>query len=53
MRHRPAVALAVIATCYLMVAIDSTIVNIALPRIQQDLGFSHFGPVAELLHEGA
>ncbi|MEV0845874.1 MFS transporter [Streptomyces sp. NPDC049954] len=41
--NRPALALTVIVTCYLMVAIDSTIVNIALPSIQKALGFSPVG----------
>ncbi|MFH9861343.1 MFS transporter [Streptomyces sp. NPDC017202] len=41
--NRPALALTVIVTCYLMVAIDSTIVNIALPDIQKALGFSPVG----------
>jgi EmrB/QacA subfamily drug resistance transporter len=38
--HHPAVALAVIAASQLMVVLDVTIVNIALPQIQQSLGFS-------------
>ncbi|MFD9336567.1 MFS transporter [Streptomyces sp. NPDC060028] len=37
---RTAVALAVIAACQLMVVLDATIVNIALPHIQTDLAFS-------------
>ncbi|MFD6876570.1 MULTISPECIES: MFS transporter [unclassified Streptomyces] len=37
-RHGP--ALLVIASCQLMVVLDITIVNIALPHIQTDLGFS-------------
>ncbi|MFE7412060.1 MFS transporter [Streptomyces laurentii] len=42
MRHRdrPGVALAVIAACQLMVILDATIVNIALPHIQDALDFS-------------
>src|SRR4051812_29765793 len=36
--HRWA-ALGVIATVQLMVALDATIVNVALPTAQQDLGF--------------
>jgi hypothetical protein len=32
--HHPAVALAVIAASQLMVVLDATIVNIALPQIQ-------------------
>ncbi|MGD6742741.1 MFS transporter [Streptomyces sp. BH106] len=37
---RPGIALAVIAACQLMVVLDATIVNIALPHIQTELGFS-------------
>ncbi|MDT3727303.1 MFS transporter [Streptomyces sp. DSM 41972] len=37
---RPGVALAVIAACQLMVVLDATIVNIALPHIQNALQFS-------------
>jgi EmrB/QacA subfamily drug resistance transporter len=37
---RPGIALAVIAACQLMVVLDSTIVNIALPHIQDALKFS-------------
>lgn len=37
---RPGIALAVIAMCQLMVVLDATIVNIALPHIQTSLGFS-------------
>jgi EmrB/QacA subfamily drug resistance transporter len=36
-------ALAVIATAQLMVVLDATIVNIALPHIQRALGFSNTG----------
>ncbi|MEV1048145.1 MFS transporter [Streptomyces sp. NPDC049916] len=35
-----AMALLVIASCQLMVVLDITIVNIALPHMQKDLGFS-------------
>jgi EmrB/QacA subfamily drug resistance transporter len=44
-RHRPrgGVALLVLATAQLMVTLDVTIVNVALPRIQQALGFSSSG----------
>src|SRR5215211_1990114 len=38
--HHPAMALAVIAASQLMVVLDATIVNIALPQMQQALGFS-------------
>ncbi|MEV6740208.1 MFS transporter [Streptomyces sp. NPDC051104] len=37
---RPGVALTVIAACQLMVVLDATIVNIALPHIQDALKFS-------------
>ncbi|MFF2524952.1 MFS transporter [Streptomyces liangshanensis] len=37
---RPGIALAVIAACQLMVVLDATIVNIALPHIQNALSFS-------------
>ncbi|MCN9242502.1 MFS transporter [Streptomyces sp. RY43-2] len=37
---RPGIALAVIVACQLMVVLDSTIVNIALPHIQGALRFS-------------
>jgi hypothetical protein len=36
-------ALLVIATAQLMVVLDATIVNVALPHIQQALGFSGSG----------
>src|SRR5688572_25284300 len=42
-RHRgggTGMALLVIASCQLMVVLDITIVNIALPHIQTSLGFS-------------
>ena len=39
--RRPAVILTVILTCQLMVTLDTTIVNIALPKIQAGLGFTH------------
>ncbi|MFD3454885.1 MFS transporter [Streptomyces sp. NPDC058691] len=37
---KPGIALAVIAACQLMVVLDATIVNIALPHIQGALSFS-------------
>lgn len=37
------IALLVIASCQLMVVLDITIVNIALPHIQSALGFSTTG----------
>ncbi|MEV7904390.1 MFS transporter [Streptomyces anulatus] len=39
-RHHGGLALLVIASCQLMVVLDVTIVNIALPHMQKDLGFS-------------
>jgi EmrB/QacA subfamily drug resistance transporter len=41
--HHPGLALAVIAASQLMVVLDATIVNIALPNIQQALHFSTTG----------
>jgi len=41
--RRPGLALVVIATAQLMVVLDATIVNVALPHIQQALGFSGSG----------
>ena len=41
--RRPGPALLAIATAQFMVALDTTIVNVALPRIQQALGFSGSG----------
>jgi EmrB/QacA subfamily drug resistance transporter len=38
--HHPALALTIIAASQLMVVLDATIVNIALPQMQQALGFS-------------
>src|SRR5437763_13876895 len=43
--RRPGLALAVIATAQLMVVLDATIVNIALPQIHTALGFSQTGLV--------
>jgi EmrB/QacA subfamily drug resistance transporter len=37
---RPGLVLAVILTCQLMVVLDATIVNVALPQIQRALGFT-------------
>jgi EmrB/QacA subfamily drug resistance transporter len=36
----PAIALTLLVTCQTMVTLDGTVVNIALPSIQQGLGFS-------------
>jgi EmrB/QacA subfamily drug resistance transporter len=41
--RRPGLALAVIATAQLMVVLDATIVNVALPHVQRALGFSGSG----------
>jgi EmrB/QacA subfamily drug resistance transporter len=40
LRRSPSVVLAVILTAQLMVVLDATIVNVALPHIQRSLGFS-------------
>jgi MFS family permease len=40
---RPGLSLLVLATAQLMVVLDATIVNVALPHIQQALGFSGSG----------
>ena len=40
---RPGLALLVLATAQLMVVLDATIVNVALPHIQRALGFSGSG----------
>lgn len=37
---RPGVALALILTCQLMLMVDATVMNVALPRIRVDLGFT-------------
>jgi MFS family permease len=39
-QHRLGLALVVIATAQLMVVLDATVVNVALPHIQRALGFS-------------
>jgi EmrB/QacA subfamily drug resistance transporter len=40
---RPALALAVIVTSQLMLLLDATVMNVALPRIRADLGFTSAG----------
>ncbi|HEY7598097.1 MAG TPA: MFS transporter [Actinophytocola sp.] len=40
---RPGLALAIIVTCQLMLMLDATVMNVALPRIRADLGFSTTG----------
>ena len=42
-RTRPGLALALILTCQLMIMLDATVMNVALPRIRADLGFSAAG----------
>src|ERR1700680_4726703 len=42
-RRHLGLALAVIATAQLMVVLDATIVNVALPHVQRALGFSGTG----------
>src|SRR5215469_5871239 len=40
LRRRSSVVLATILTAQMMVVLDATIVNVALPHIQRSLGFS-------------
>ncbi|MBS2536052.1 MFS transporter [Catenulispora sp. NF23] len=40
---RDGIVLAIIATAYLMIGLDATVVNIALPKIQAALGFTPVG----------
>ncbi len=42
-RTRPGLALAIIVTCQLMLMLDATVMNVALPRIRADLGFTPAG----------
>src|SRR5947208_588855 len=42
-RHRRGLALAIIVTCQLMLILDATVMNVALPRIQTGLHFSSTG----------
>lgn len=42
-RARPGAVLAVVVTAYLMVGVDASVVNVALPDIQRDLRFSATG----------
>ena len=42
-RHRPGLVLAALLTCQLMIVLDATVMNVALPRIRDDLGFSTTG----------
>jgi EmrB/QacA subfamily drug resistance transporter len=41
--RRSGLVLAIILTCQLMLVLDATVMNVALPRIQADLGFSATG----------
>ncbi|GHF80922.1 EmrB/QacA subfamily drug resistance transporter [Amycolatopsis bartoniae] len=38
--HRPGIVLATLLACQLMIILDATVMNVALPRIQADLHFS-------------
>lgn len=40
---RPGIALALILTCQLMIMLDATVMNVALPRVRADLGFTPAG----------
>ena len=40
---RPGLALAIIVTCQLMLMLDVTVMNVALPHVRTDLGFSTAG----------
>jgi EmrB/QacA subfamily drug resistance transporter len=42
-RLRPGLVLAIVVTCQLMLALDTTVMNVALPRVQADLHFSTTG----------
>ncbi|WP_198664506.1 MFS transporter [Jiangella endophytica] len=42
-RPRPGLALTALLTCQLMIILDATVMNVALPRIRDDLGFSATG----------
>jgi EmrB/QacA subfamily drug resistance transporter len=42
-RSRPGLVLAILVSCQLMLALDVTVMNVALPRIQADLHFSATG----------
>src|SRR2546430_1263923 len=41
--RRPGLALAILVTCQLMLVLDATVMNVALPHIQADLRFSSAG----------
>ncbi len=41
--HRPGLVLTALLTCQLMIILDVTVMNVALPRIRDDLGFSATG----------
>jgi EmrB/QacA subfamily drug resistance transporter len=42
-RERPGLVLAILVTCQLMLILDVTVMNVALPRIQADLRFTPTG----------
>ncbi|SDS36382.1 MFS transporter [Jiangella sp. DSM 45060] len=42
-RTRPGLVLVALLTCQLMIVLDATVMNVALPRIRDDLGFSATG----------
>ncbi|WP_281174185.1 MFS transporter [Amycolatopsis taiwanensis] len=42
-RQRPGIVLATLLTCQLMIVLDATVMNVALPRIRSDLNFSAAG----------
>lgn len=41
--RRPGLALAILVTCQLMLILDATVMNVALPRVQADLHFTAAG----------
>jgi EmrB/QacA subfamily drug resistance transporter len=41
--RRPALALAILVTCQMMLILDATVMNVALPRVQADLHFTPAG----------
>src|SRR5499433_553012 len=43
MRNSPWISLLILCTGFLLIVVDMTIVNVALPSIQRDLGFSPSG----------
>src|SRR5262244_1733877 len=43
MRNSPWISLLILCTGFLLIVVDMTIVNVALPSIQRDLGFTQSG----------